>query len=60
MQAVLSNFEKMFVLGDPPDYEQDASQSLGARARRLGVEPAALAYDLMLEDEGRAMLYFPF
>ncbi len=60
MQAVLSNFEKMFVLGDPPDYEQDPSQSLGARARREGVAPEALAYDLMLEQDGRAMLYFPF
>ena len=60
MQAVLSNFEKMYVLGDPPDYEQDPSRSLGARARARGVRPEALAYDLLLEDEGRAMLYFPF
>jgi N-acyl-D-aspartate/D-glutamate deacylase len=60
MVAVLQNFEKMFVLGDPPDYEQPPERSLGARARALGVAPAELAYDLMLEDEGRAMLYFPF
>lgn len=60
MQAVLRNFEKMFLLGDPPDYEQDPSQSLGAVARARGIEPQELAYDLMLEDEGRAMLYFPF
>ena len=60
MQAVLSNFEKMFVLGDPPDYEQDAKPVLGARARRLGVEPAALAYDPHARGRGRAMLYFPF
>jgi len=60
MTAVLQNFEKMFVLGDPPDYEQPPEQALGARARARGVDPAALACDLMLEDEGRAMLYFPF
>ena len=60
MQAVLQNFEKMFVLGDPPDYEQDPSRSLGAQARARGIAPEALAYDLMLEDDGRAMLYFPF
>ena len=60
MRAVLSNFEKMFVLGDPPDYEQDPNRSLGAQARARGIRPEELAYDLMLEDEGRAMLYFPF
>lgn len=60
MQAVLSNFEKMYVLGDPPDYEQDPSRSLGAQARARGVRPEELAYDLLLGDEGRAMLYFPF
>ncbi|MEE4361774.1 MAG: amidohydrolase family protein [Pseudomonadales bacterium] len=60
MEAVLSGFEKMYELGDPPDYEQDPSRSLGARARARGVRPEVLAYDLLLEDEGRAMLYFPF
>jgi N-acyl-D-aspartate/D-glutamate deacylase len=60
MQAVLQNFDKMFVLGDPPDYEQPVENALGARARALGVDAQALAYDLMLEQDGRAMLYFPF
>ena len=60
MVAVLQNFEKMFVLGDPPDYEQPPERALGAQARARGIDPSALAYDLMLEDEGRAMLYFPF
>lgn len=60
MQAVLQNFEKMFLLGDPPDYEQPPEQSLGAQARARGMRPEELAYDLMLEDDGRAMLYFPF
>lgn len=60
MEAVLQNFEKTFLLGDPPNYEQDPSQSLGAQARALGMKPEELAYDLLLEDDGRAMLYFPF
>ena len=57
--AVVRQFEQMFVLGDPPDYEPRPETSIAARAARLGTTPEALAYDLMLEDEGRALLYVP-
>ncbi len=50
-------FDHMFLLGDPPDYEQPFEQSIAARARRLGVTPEELAYDLMLERDGRNNLY---
>ncbi|HVX76648.1 MAG TPA: amidohydrolase family protein [Bradyrhizobium sp.] len=54
------NYDKMFLLGDPPDYEQPPENALGAQARRQGRQPEALAYDAMLSDEGRGMLYVPF
>jgi N-acyl-D-aspartate/D-glutamate deacylase len=47
----------MFLLGDPPDYEQPFEQSIESRARRLGVTPEALVYDLMLERDGHNHLY---
>lgn len=47
----------MFPMGDPPIYEPDAAESVAARAERAGVSPEEIAYDLLLEDEGRAMLY---
>lgn len=50
-------FDHMFLLGDPPDYEQPLEQSIAARALRLGVTPEELAYDLMLERNGRNNLY---
>jgi N-acyl-D-aspartate/D-glutamate deacylase len=50
-------FEHMFLLGDPPDYEQPFDQSIAARAQRLGVTPEELVYDLMLERDGRNNLY---
>ncbi len=34
--------------------------TLGAQARRRGRQPEALAYDAMLTDDGRGMLYVPF
>ncbi len=54
------NYDKMYLLGDPPDYEQPPENALGAQARRQGRQPEELAYDAMLSDEGRGMLYVPF
>jgi N-acyl-D-aspartate/D-glutamate deacylase len=54
------NYDKMYLLGDPPDYEQPLENALGAQARIRGCQPEALAYDAMLGDQGRGMLYVPF
>lgn len=54
------NYDKMFLLGDPPDYEQPPENALGPQARRQGRQPEELAYDALLSDEGRGMLYVPF
>src|SRR6202163_3516872 len=54
------NYDKMYLLGDPPDYEQPPENALGAQARRQGRQPEELAYDAKLSDDGRGMLYVPF
>ena len=56
----LTAFDRIFPFGDPPDYEPAASSSLAAQAVSRGVSAAELAYDLLLEDEGRAFLFAPF
>ena len=52
-------FHKMFRLGPQPDYEPDPAGSAAAVAAREGRQPNEVAYDWMLEDEGRAIIYFP-
>ncbi|HEX4737296.1 MAG TPA: amidohydrolase family protein [Allosphingosinicella sp.] len=54
----LSN-ERVFRLGDPPDYAPPRNQSVAAIAAREGRSAADVAYDLLLEDEGSALLFAP-
>jgi N-acyl-D-amino-acid deacylase len=54
---MVRNFETMFELGDPPDYEQAPERSIAARARVLGIRPEELAYELLLAGDGTRMLY---
>ena len=50
------NFEHIYPLGTPPEYEPNADANIMARAATAGVDPLALAYDLLLEEGGRAVL----
>jgi N-acyl-D-aspartate/D-glutamate deacylase len=56
---IAGSFHKLFPLGDPPDYEPAPERSVKAMAERAGVRPEAVAYDLLLERDGRELLYFP-
>ena len=55
----ITRWERIFPLGDPPDYEPAPEHSIAAEAQRRGVDPAALAYDTMLGSDGRALLLRP-
>lgn len=50
---------RTFRLGDPPDYEPSLEDSLFMEAQSRGVKPLEVFYDALLEEDGRALLYFP-
>ncbi len=51
--------DRIFRMGDPPDYEPGAEASIAARAEREGRDPTDLLYDLLLEQDGRELLLRP-
>ena len=65
VDVMIANFlelaEKLFKLDHQGvvDYEQGNDTSIAARARQDGVSVWEKLYDLMLKDEGHALIYFP-
>jgi N-acyl-D-amino-acid deacylase len=57
--SFFGRFDDMYVLDDPPNYDLDRSQSLGATARRLGRDPREYAYDVQLQRNGKQLIYAP-
>lgn len=56
----LVEFTNIFPFGDPPNYDPGPEQSLAAIGEREGRDPAEVAYDQLLADDGHGMLYSPF
>ena len=57
--AMVAGFQHQFSLGDPPDYEPTADSSILERAKRLQRTPQEVAYDTLLERDGREIIYMP-
>ena len=55
--TIFTAFDRLFPMSDPVDYEPDLADSVAARAARKGVDPVSLVLELMVEDEGRQLLY---
>ena len=55
----LREFETIFPLGDPPNYEPGPQDMIAARAARLGLRPEEVAYDLLSYNGGRGILLAP-
>ncbi|MDF1792834.1 MAG: amidohydrolase family protein [Thalassobaculaceae bacterium] len=53
------SFSKMFRLGSPANYEPKQDQSIAVMAEREGRTPQEVAYDILLERDGKAFIYTP-
>jgi N-acyl-D-aspartate/D-glutamate deacylase len=58
VQLVAGRWDRMYVMGDPPDYEPRAETSVAAIAVRQGCTPDEVAYDYLTADAGN-FLFFP-
>jgi N-acyl-D-aspartate/D-glutamate deacylase len=58
-RRMVDRWDRMYPLDDPPDYEPAPERSIAAIAARQGRPPAEVAYDLMLERDGKQIVYLP-
>ena len=58
-RLLISRFDRIFPLGDPPDYEPAPSTSVAAVAAREGRRPEEVVLDWLLENDGTALLNAP-
>lgn len=56
----IDRYDTMYALTDTPDYEPDVNDSLESIAARSGCTPEELAYDALVADEGKGLIYQPF
>jgi len=60
LKRLIGQYEKMWVLGDPPEYEPSEQTAIATLAAQKGLDPAQYALEAMLENEGQQFLYTPF
>ena len=59
VEEITQSFNKMFKLGDPANYEPGPDSSFEAIAKKQNISPQEVAYDCLLEKEGKALIYHP-
>jgi len=59
VDEIVNSFGKMFKLGEPANYEPDPKDSFESMAETSNMTAAEIAYQAMLEKDGRALIYHP-
>ena len=58
-RQIATRWDRMYILGDTPDYEPPPERSIEAMAARTNKTPAEFCYDYFTGGDGGRMLYFP-
>jgi N-acyl-D-aspartate/D-glutamate deacylase len=58
LEYVNASLDRIFPMGEPPDYEPPPDRSVAAMAEREGRPAEEVLYDLMLAHDGRELLMF--
>ncbi len=56
---IIGSWHKMYRLGDPANYEPAPEESFAGLAAAEGRTPQEIAYDVLLEKDGAALIYHP-
>mgnify|MGYP006080526119 FL=1 len=59
VDEIITSFNKMFRLGEPANYEPHPDSSILSESKKLNLTPQEIAYDMLLEKDGRALIYHP-
>ena len=59
VDEIVNSYSKMFKLGEPANYEPDPEMSFESLAKSSNMTAQEIAYDAMLEKDGRALIYHP-
>ena len=59
MAYLTQSVHKMYSLGAEPDYEPAPDTSIAARAQREGRTPLDIAYEMLMAQDGKGIVYFP-
>ena len=58
-RQIATRWDRMYALGDPPEYEPTPDQSVASIAEREGKTPDEVAYDYLIEGDGTNLFLFP-
>jgi N-acyl-D-aspartate/D-glutamate deacylase len=58
-RSAVWRLDNMYPQSDPPDYEPGPDKSIAAMARGRGVSPEQAAFEVMMEEGGRRIIYMP-
>lgn len=59
LRQIYTDFDNLFYLGDPPEYEPTPESSVAAMARRRHLRPQELILEALCENEGKNFFYYP-